>query len=261
MVVAAAATMMLAGCGATKTVTVTASSATASSSSTATVASGSVSTLSGGEVCTYSQVGEVTHCGFDSSSTATVATSVPANAVALLERQVRQTGARQFQATGHTTITDATCGNQGAGNYSCEMLYDYTRPNGARYAMSMTIPGTCSGNHCTVEWSQGADGRVVRQLTSVSSTTASASGQSFSGNGTLNLGTISVSQSSKLTWTCNQCAGAGGFSVVSSADPNGDIIDISSNANSGSSVVDPGSYPETDVITNGSWTIHIAPQS
>lgn len=94
---------------------------------------------------------------------------------------------------------------------------------------------------------------------SSSSTTSSpqaASGQSFSGNGTQNLGTIRVSHPSKLEWTCHGCSS---FAVVSEPSNTNNAITIVSTFGSGSSVVDPGNYPATDVVAVGSWTIHIVP--
>lgn len=80
---------------------------------------------------------------------------------------------------------------------------------------------------------------------------SSGSTQEFSGNGTRNLGTIEVSQDSKLEWTND-----GGFFGVLSDDGG---ISISSEAADGESAVPAGTYNDVEVIAVGDWTITIGP--
>jgi hypothetical protein len=76
--------------------------------------------------------------------------------------------------------------------------------------------------------------------------------RSFSGNGTKNLGDLSVNAESILTWTND----GGAFSVVSG---DGGIA-VSSQARRGTSVVPAGHYPNVQVIAFGNWTIKIRPR-
>jgi hypothetical protein len=75
------------------------------------------------------------------------------------------------------------------------------------------------------------------------------------GNGTQNVGTIHIEGPAVIRWTCS-CAS---FALVSHPD-GGNAIAISSTAQSGSSDVAPGAYPDAQVIANGDWTIRIVAQ-
>ncbi len=81
------------------------------------------------------------------------------------------------------------------------------------------------------------------------------SSSSFSGNGTKSLGTINVPTASTIEWTCSGCSA---FGVSNNPSDSGAII-IDSNAASGSSAVDAGTYHDVQVIPDGNWTIKIVP--
>ena len=78
-----------------------------------------------------------------------------------------------------------------------------------------------------------------------------ASTQSFSGNGGKNLGTITVSKPSTLKWTND-----GDLFQLSDADLS---ILVNSQAHSGDTAVDPGTYHKVEVNAIGNWTIKIVP--
>lgn len=84
---------------------------------------------------------------------------------------------------------------------------------------------------------------------------APAASSSFSGNGTKSLGTINVPTASTLEWTCSRCIT---FGVNNNPSDSG-TISIGSNAASGSSAVDAGTYHDVQVISDGNWTIKIVP--
>lgn len=91
--------------------------------------------------------------------------------------------------------------------------------------------------------------------TSTATAASTASAQSFSGNGTKSLGTIRVTSPSVIQWTCSGCAE---FAFISEAIGT-HVINVGSKAASGTSSLDPGTYPDAQVISDGSWTIRIAP--
>lgn len=90
---------------------------------------------------------------------------------------------------------------------------------------------------------------------SSSSASTSSSGSGYHGNGIESLGTITVHAPSKLDWTCNGCAT---FTVTSGLSGD-NAIAISSTSASGSSSVDPGTYPDVQVISTGDWAFRIVP--
>jgi hypothetical protein len=87
---------------------------------------------------------------------------------------------------------------------------------------------------------------------SSSSQPADAPGQSFSGNGSKNLGTIHVGRDSVLEWTND-----GPYFGVN--DANFEIF-INSEAHAGDSVVEAGTYRKVEVGAAGNWTIELRPR-
>jgi hypothetical protein len=89
-----------------------------------------------------------------------------------------------------------------------------------------------------------------------SSSSGSAPG-SYSGNGSKNLGAITVSQPSVIHWHAT-----GGFFYVSGASTGSEphYIALSSKASGGESVVAPGTYAEVTVAALGEWSFSISPQ-
>ena len=81
-----------------------------------------------------------------------------------------------------------------------------------------------------------------------------ATANTVRGNGSENLGTITVSSPSTLEWSCT----CGVFSIVSGLSGT-HAIAIDSQASSGQSAVDPGSYPDAQVQSDGTWTVRIVP--
>jgi hypothetical protein len=70
----------------------------------------------------------------------------------------------------------------------------------------------------------------------------------YSGNGGENLGTITISSSATLKWTND----GGLFSIITSEG-----VSVNSQASSGSSVLEAGTYHEFQVNAVGNWTITI----
>lgn len=92
--------------------------------------------------------------------------------------------------------------------------------------------------------------------TGAASTAAPAHrGHSFTGNGTEELGTITARVPSTITWHCEGCAAFAFTSHLSGTE----AINVGSSASSGTSHLDPGVYPDAQVIANGSWSIVISP--
>jgi hypothetical protein len=82
---------------------------------------------------------------------------------------------------------------------------------------------------------------------------------SFSGNGGENIGTINVSQPSELEWSCPSCAGDN-FAISNSANDANQIDVNALGPTSGQTYVDPGSYHDVEINTEGgAWTINIVP--
>lgn len=99
---------------------------------------------------------------------------------------------------------------------------------------------------------------VTRTATSSPRTSAASPPPGvYSGQGTKNVGTITVSAPSTLQWVCDGC---GAFSVTSNIDPNAStVIAVSSQASKGTTAVDPGTYNDVQVISDGSWAFRITP--
>jgi hypothetical protein len=81
---------------------------------------------------------------------------------------------------------------------------------------------------------------------------ASSGSVSYSGNGGKNLGTIAVSSSSTLHWTND------GALIQINDDGHG--IGVNSEAHSGTTAVEPGTYKNVHVDASGNWTITITPR-
>jgi hypothetical protein len=74
-------------------------------------------------------------------------------------------------------------------------------------------------------------------------------GRSFSGNGTKNLGTITITEESVLKWTND------GLVFIVSDDDFG--LSVNSDAPSGDTVLQPGTYKNVEVMAEGNWSIEI----
>jgi hypothetical protein len=80
-------------------------------------------------------------------------------------------------------------------------------------------------------------------------------GNSYSGDGTKSLGTLTITQPSTLHWHASE-----GFFAVEGATSGYDhTIAISSKASSGESSIEPGSYHEVSVLAQGEWSFTITP--
>lgn len=79
----------------------------------------------------------------------------------------------------------------------------------------------------------------------------------FSGNGSQNLGPITVPVNSYLIWACSGCNGQ--FGVVSGVNSAINAISLNSSAGSGQDYVDAGTYPDVQVFTTGTWQISFIP--
>lgn len=82
--------------------------------------------------------------------------------------------------------------------------------------------------------------------------------QTFSGNGSTNLGTITIATSSTISWTCPQCSSSA-FGMDSFDQADDTDIAIDSQATSGTSAVSAGTYPNVSVSGYGDWSIKITP--
>lgn len=96
--------------------------------------------------------------------------------------------------------------------------------------------------------------RTVTQTVQASTPTTPSGGggggQSFSGNGGKNLGTITVANDSTLAWRND----GGFFSVL---DDSG--VPVNSQGQSGTSALSAGTYTNVSVNAIGNWTINISP--
>src|SRR6202035_412881 len=75
----------------------------------------------------------------------------------------------------------------------------------------------------------------------------------YAGNGTKEIGTVTVTAPATIHWTCSRCA----FFSLTSMPSGTSFIAISSTRASGTSAVDPGTYQAVRVISNGDWTVRI----
>lgn len=80
----------------------------------------------------------------------------------------------------------------------------------------------------------------------------SDSAKSFSGNGTKNIGTITVSEESVIEWTND--------GELFIAHDEGFELSINSDAASGDTVLPPGTYKNVEVMALGTWTMEIRPR-
>jgi hypothetical protein len=78
-------------------------------------------------------------------------------------------------------------------------------------------------------------------------------GNTFSGNGDQNFGTITVPSDSTLFWQCN-CST---INITSQTNGDGNNISVSSQDNSGQTSVSAGSYDNVQVSSDGSYTFAI----
>lgn len=77
--------------------------------------------------------------------------------------------------------------------------------------------------------------------------------QHFSGNGTENLGVVTITTASTLTWTDN-----GGFFAIYAYNQQGiPEVPVNSQGSSGTSVLAAGTYPKFQINAIGNWTITI----
>jgi hypothetical protein len=80
-------------------------------------------------------------------------------------------------------------------------------------------------------------------------------GKIYSGNGAKSLGTLVVSQPSTIHWH----AAGGAFAMGGCTSPCEHSIALDSQATSGESAVEPGTYHEVQVEASGEWGIEITP--
>jgi hypothetical protein len=85
---------------------------------------------------------------------------------------------------------------------------------------------------------------------------SSGSGQTFSGNGTKSVGTITVQAPSTLAWKCEGCTT---FALAGATSNYSSTISLDSQATSGTTAVEPGTYNDVQVIADGTWAFIIAP--
>jgi hypothetical protein len=79
-------------------------------------------------------------------------------------------------------------------------------------------------------------------------------GNTFSGNGSQNLGTINVPSDSTLYWECDSCSS---MDISSQTNSDGNSISVSSTATSGQSPISAGTYDNVQVTADAAFTIAI----
>lgn len=79
-------------------------------------------------------------------------------------------------------------------------------------------------------------------------------GNTFNGNGSQNLGTITVPSDSTLYWQCDSCSS---MDISSQTNSDGNSISVSSTATSGQGPVSAGTYDNVQVSADGAYTIAI----
>jgi hypothetical protein len=117
-------------------------------------------------------------------------------------------------------------------------------------ALAATCAGCASSTTRTVTETATV---VIRTSAAAAAAAPAGPAQSYAGNGTKTIGTITIRKASTIEWACSGCATFAFTSHVSGTQ----AIVVSSTASSGTSAVDPGSYPDAQVISNGNWTIRI----
>lgn len=105
----------------------------------------------------------MTVAGCGGSSTTTTSATSTSSAASTLEREIAASGAKQFDAIGRAQVLRSSC-RPVRQQYTCQMLYDFTRPTGQRVELAMTLPASCAGQRCAVNWSAGGGAHVVRKL-------------------------------------------------------------------------------------------------
>jgi hypothetical protein len=108
-----------------------------------------------------------------------------------------------------------------------------------------TATGTVTNAQTSTQTATGQGGATA-------TVPASSGSVSYSGKKGKNLGTITVSSSSTLHWTND------GALIQINDDGNG--IAVNSEAHSGTTAVDPGTYKNVYVNASGDWTITITPR-
>jgi hypothetical protein len=98
----------------------------------------------------------------------------------------------------------------------------------------------------------GTDTQTATAQGATATVPASSGSVSYRGNGKDSLGTIAVPSSSTLRWT-----NAGALIQIND-DGNGIAVD--SEAHSGTTAVEPGTYENVLVNADGDWTVTIKPQ-
>lgn len=78
---------------------------------------------------------------------------------------------------------------------------------------------------------------------------------SYSGDGTKNIGTVTVPVDSVLRWKAS-----GGLFAISNDVNDSDQITVSSNGASGETIVVAGMYRKVDVLATDGWSFEIVPQ-
>ncbi|MGD0453786.1 MAG: hypothetical protein ABSB69_09310 [Solirubrobacteraceae bacterium] len=120
-------------------------------------------------------------------------------------------------------------------------------------AAAQTITNTITVNHAHVVVHTHTV-TVPAETTTQTASTDSSSGtgeQAYSGNGGKNLGTITVAEESTLEWTNDGDV----FQIFSE-----DAVPVNSQAHSGSTVLEAGTYKGFQVNAVGNWTIKIVPK-
>ena len=202
-------------------------------------------------------------------STAVVTSAIPAGkdySSVIAGDISRGFAAQGFDPKGHPTLIGVDCSHSSGSpeGYSCDMYYAFTY-HGQRNELKMTVPGTCDGQgHCTPNWQAASGGQDIGVISAgehpasggatTPTTVVSGATQTYSGNGTENLGTITLATDSTLAWT--NTGDRFQIFTTSGSDP----LPVDSQGSSGTSYMAAGTYTNVQVNAIGSWTIRIVPK-
>jgi hypothetical protein len=118
-------------------------------------------------------------------------------------------------------------------------------------ARTVTVAHVVVHTHTVTQTQTAAPAEQAAVPAESSGSGSSGEAQTFSGNGGKNLGTITVEKESTLEWTNDGSV----FQLYTS-----ESVPVNSQAHSGSSVLEPGSYKSFQVNAVGNWTIKIVPK-
>lgn len=147
------------------------------------------------------------------------------------------------------------CGVTGCGSGGTTTIIKRTPPTTSTQVVTQTVTQKAPTKTVT----QAATTTTPSATSTTATQPTSSGGQHFSGSGIKNIGTITVSAPSILSWTDNGGGIAHSFAVEGIAADYSNSITLSSRQTSGTTHVASGTYQNVNVIGDDSWTITISP--